>query len=93
VVLFDPSQSHAVIKRGSSGFDESDFPDEHDCTQVFLTWELPIKNSAISQMLQISLETTLPADIEKCDTLLSVDGSQSIVCPESGQWLQAKSVT
>jgi hypothetical protein len=68
VVLFDPSQPHAVIKRGSSGFDESDFPVEHDCNQVFLTWELPIQNSNIAQMLQISLDTTPAADCENGTT-------------------------
>lgn len=57
VVVFDTAQPHAVIQRESSsdhGFKASDFPSELDCSQVFLTWELPIDNAYVAQALGIS---------------------------------------
>jgi hypothetical protein len=57
-VMFDTGQTHAVIKRSSSGFDGADFPSGSDCSLVFLTWELPIENPSVTQALQI--EFTLP---------------------------------
>lgn len=57
VVIFDTAQPHAVIPRWASvshGFHASDFPPELDCSQVFLTWELPINNAYVAQALGIS---------------------------------------
>ena len=59
VVIFDTAQPHAVIPRratDSHGFHASDFPPELDCSQVFLTWELPIDNAHVAQALDISFE-------------------------------------
>jgi hypothetical protein len=56
VVIFDTAQPHAVIPRratDSHGFHASDFPPELDCSQVFLTWELPIDNAYVTQALGI----------------------------------------
>lgn len=56
-VVFDTAQPHAVIPRratDSHGFHASDFPPELDCSQVFLTWELPIDNANVAQALGIS---------------------------------------
>jgi hypothetical protein len=58
-VIFDTAQPHAVIQRGSNdscGFKASDFPPELDCSQVFLTWELPIENAHVAQGLGISFQ-------------------------------------
>jgi hypothetical protein len=58
-VIFDTAQPHAVISRratDSHGFHASDFPPELDCSQVFLTWELPIDNVDVAQALGISFE-------------------------------------
>lgn len=52
-VIFDTGQTHAVIKRGSTDFDENDFPSGSDCSLVFLTWELPLENQSVAQTLQI----------------------------------------
>jgi hypothetical protein len=55
-VVFDTAQPHAVIPRGATdghGFHASDFPPELDCSQVFLTWELPIDNAHVAQALGI----------------------------------------
>ncbi|MFM6992000.1 MAG: hypothetical protein ACKOWD_12075 [Rhodoferax sp.] len=51
VVMFDTCQAHEVIARGSACFAASDFPDERDLTQVFLTWELPIDDPQLTQLL------------------------------------------
>jgi hypothetical protein len=58
-VIFDTAQPHAVIPRGASeshGFDASDFPSELDCSQVFLTWELPIDNAQVAQALGVCFD-------------------------------------
>jgi hypothetical protein len=59
VVIFDTAQSHGVIQRRATddhGFKTSDFPPELDCSQVFLTWELPIDNAYVAQVLGISFK-------------------------------------
>lgn len=48
-VIFDTGQTHAVIKRSSSGFNETDFPSGSDCSLVFLTWVLPIENTGVEK--------------------------------------------
>jgi hypothetical protein len=61
-VVFDTAQPHAVIQRGatdSHGFHVSDFPPELDCSQVFLTWELPIDNTHVAQVLGVDSHLTL----------------------------------
>lgn len=52
-VIFDTGQTHAVIKRNSHSFDASDFPQDSDCSLVFLTWELLIEHPAVAHALQI----------------------------------------
>jgi len=56
-VIFDTGQPHAVIDRHSTGFNAGDFPPERDCTQVFLTWELPIENAHVAQTLNVAFDT------------------------------------
>lgn len=86
VVVFDTGQPHAVIARSSNAFDAADFPPEHDCTQVFLTWELPIGNPQLSQALKIAF------DIEPARALLLPqeqlwrNGMKADVCPATGHW-------
>jgi hypothetical protein len=58
-VIFDTAQPHAVIKRGATdfhGFNASDFPQDLDCSQVFLTWELPIDNPHVALALGIRFQ-------------------------------------
>ena len=90
VVVFDTGQPHAVVKRGSGRFDAADFPAERDCTQIFLTWELPIQNIGLRRALQIA------CDIDPA-TALSLDqeqvwrnGARVDVCPQSGRWCCAQ---
>jgi hypothetical protein len=89
VVLFDTGQPHAVIQRSSSGFNVADFPPDQDCTQVFLTWELPIEQAAVGQALGIDF------DIDPSTSLLLTQeqvwrrGARASVCPNSGRWCEA----
>ncbi len=58
-VIFDTALTHGVIQRQATedhGFKASDFPPELDCSQVFLTWELPIENAHVSHALGISFQ-------------------------------------
>lgn len=91
VVLFDTAQPHAVIDRGSDGFDTADFPADRDCTQIFLTWEVPIENAPVAHALGIAF------DIDPATALLLEEeqvwrnGARAGVCPDSGRWCQAGS--
>ncbi len=86
VVIFDTGQPHAVIARGSSGFDGADFPPEQDCTQVFLTWELPIEHAAVSQALQIDFDTEASSLLQRDEEQVWLNGARVSVCPASGRW-------
>lgn len=88
-VMFDTGQPHAVIQRSSSNFDVADFPAGQDCTQLFLTWELPIEDADVGRALGIAF------DIQPCPLLPSNEeqvwrnGAPAHVCPESGRWRRA----
>ena len=56
VVVFDTCQPHAVIRRGSTGFDAANFTARTDWKQFFLTWELPIEAPALARVLQIEFD-------------------------------------
>jgi hypothetical protein len=92
-VIFDTAQPHAVIQRGRSGFRASDFPAELDCSQVFLTWELPIENTDVAQALGVRFNAVPSASFESSESLPTNDaqvwlnGVKAGVCPESGRWL------
>ncbi len=85
-VVFDTGQPHAVIRRHGSGFDAADFPNELDCTQVFLTWELPIEHAPVAQALQVRFDTDLSTAQLLAAGQVWVDGAQASVCPKSGRW-------
>lgn len=86
VVMFDTGQPHAVIDRRSSGFNASDFPIERDCTQVFLTWELPIENVDVAEALGIVFDTDRTIALQLEEEQVWVNGERASVCPLSGQW-------
>ena len=89
MVVFDTSQPHAVIQRGSSSFSAADFPPNQDNTVVFLTWELPIENSHVSYALQVSFDVDPSTATQLSDSQLLRNDTQAVVCPASGQWLPA----
>ncbi len=55
-VLFDTAQPHAVVLRGRCDFDAADFGPGRDCTEVFLTWELPVEDERLGRALGITLD-------------------------------------
>jgi hypothetical protein len=85
-VLFDTGQPHAVIERGSTGFDPAHFAPDRDCTQLFLTWELPIENPAVAQALQVQFDTDPAAAKQLKEEQVWVSGQPGSVCPASGLW-------
>jgi hypothetical protein len=86
VVIFDTGQPHAVIERGSAGFDVADFSPDRDCTQVFLTWELPIESAEVACALQIEFDVDSATALELDDEQVWVGGVRAEVCPGSGRW-------
>jgi hypothetical protein len=89
VLVFDTGQPHAVVRRGSSGFHVADFGPEQDCSQLFLTWELPIEDARVARALQVAFDVDAPLPIEMSEEQVLVNGEQASVCPESGRWCQA----
>lgn len=88
-VIFDTGQPHAVIKRRSDGFDAADFPPDPDCTQVFLTWELPIEDAHIWRALRIAFDIDPSTALQLEEEQVWRNGARASVCPNSGQWRRA----
>lgn len=86
VVIFDTAQPHAVIPRGSSGFNTADFAPDQDCTQVFLTWELPIENAQLSRALKVDFDIEPVAGVNSNEQHVRLNGASLVVCPDTGQW-------
>lgn len=87
VVIFDTGQAHGVIARDSDGFKASDFPIDQDLPQIFLTWELPIEQLNVAQLLQITFDTDPATALRLTEAQLYVNGVPACVCPNTGQWL------
>lgn len=86
VVIFDTGQPHAVITRGSSGFGAGDFLPGTDCSQVFLSWELPIEHAHVAQALGITLDIDRATAALLVDGQLNHNGVAASVCAASGRW-------
>lgn len=86
VLIFDTGQPHAVVPRGGSGFDAADFGPEKDCTQVFLTWELPIEGAHVARALGVAFDVDASTASQLDEEQVRVNGKQAIVCPDSGRW-------
>ena len=87
-VVFDTGQPHGVIARGSSGFEAVDFPADHDCTQVFLTWELPVEDADLANALRIAFDINPLTALLLEDEQVWRNGARVSVCPDSGRWRQ-----
>lgn len=85
-VLFDTGQAHGVIGRASDRFDVADFPTGTDCTQLFLTWELPIDNPRVGQALQIRYDIDPETAVQLDEEQVRLDGNPVRLDPGSGQW-------
>ncbi len=89
VVIFDTGQPHAVIQRSSSGFNATDFPADQDCTQVFLTWELPIEDAHVAHKFQVDFDTDLSTAVTLDEEQVWLNGARGKVCSASGRWCLA----
>jgi len=88
-VIFDTGQPHAIIDRHKAGFEVADFPAERDCTQVFLTWELPIENAHVAQALGIDFDINPSTALQLDKEQVSLNGARVNVSPDSGRWCEA----
>jgi hypothetical protein len=86
VVVFDTGQPHAVIARGSAGFNGVDFPLDQDFNQVFLTWELPVENVHVAQALGIDFDIDSATALLLEEEQIWRNGAPASVCPDSGRW-------
>ncbi len=87
-VVFDTGQPHAVIKRRGGGFNVADFPPDRDCTQVFLTWELPITDAHVGQALRITYDIDPSTSLLLDEEQVWLNGARARVCPVTGSWRQ-----
>jgi len=85
-VIFDTGQPHGVIRRHSSGFDVADFSPDQDCTQLFLTWELPIEDAQVAHALSITFDTAPSTSLQLDEEQVRLNGARAMVCPDSGRW-------
>jgi hypothetical protein len=86
-VIFDTCQPHGVIQRGSDSFIAEAFAPDQDCTQIFLTWELPIENADVAEALKVVFDIARSTSLQFKNEQVWVNGGPAIVCPESGRWL------
>jgi hypothetical protein len=86
VVIFDTGQPHGVIQRGSSGFNVADFAPDQDCTQIFLTWELPIEDAHVGQVLRVAFDIDPATSLQLDEEQVWLNGARATVCPDSGRW-------
>ena len=86
VVIFDTGQPHAVIPREKNGFDLADFPSGRDCSQIFLTWELPMESPAISNALGVAFDVDPATASQVADEHLRLGGERVDVCDRTGRW-------
>ncbi|KWR88494.1 hypothetical protein [Cupriavidus sp. IDO] len=89
VLIFDTCQPHGVIRRGSDGFDVTDFPADQDCTQQFLTWELPIEDANVEQALKVDFDIDPSTARLMNEEQVWLNGKRVNVRHESGQWRRA----
>ena len=89
VVIFDTGQPHAVIRRRSSGFDAADFGPDQDCTQLFLTWELPIEHADVGRMLRVDFDIDPSTSVQLDEEQVWLNNARARVCPDSGRWCDA----
>lgn len=89
VLMFDTAQPHAVIRRGSSGFDAAHFAPGIDCSQLFLTWELPIENASVARALRIDFDTDPSTASQLDEEQVWLNGARARVCPDTGEWRAA----
>ena len=86
VLVFDPCQPHAIIKRGAVGFEAADFATGLMHPQVFLTWELPIEHDEVKRALTIAVDPVPLASWQDQDEQVLRNGAPVKLCPKTGSW-------
>jgi hypothetical protein len=89
-LIFDTGQPHAVVRRGRRAFDVADFTSDVDCTQVFLTWELPIEDPEVGRALRIAFDVDPSTSLQLDEEQVWHDGARASMCSESGRWRPAE---
>lgn len=89
-VLFDTGQPHAVIQRSSTGFHVADFAPGQDCTQLFLTWELPIEDTQVARVLQVAFDVDPSTALQLNEEQVWLNGAGARVSPDSGRWCRTQ---
>ncbi|CAG2155253.1 hypothetical protein LMG19282_04874 [Cupriavidus campinensis] len=89
VMIFDTCQPHGVIRRGSHGFDLADFPADHDWTQLFLSWELPVESAPVEQALHVKFDIDPATAATLHAEQVRRHGERVNVRHDSGQWRPA----
>ncbi|MDM0013934.1 hypothetical protein QTH87_15980 [Variovorax sp. J22P168] len=89
-VLFDTAQPHAVVRQDASVFDPSDFAPGSDCTQVFLTWELPIEQPDVARALGIDFDVDAETAARLEEEQVRIDGARETVDPACGRWTASR---
>ena len=85
-VVFDTGQPHAVIPRSASNFEAAAFATGQDCSQFFLTWELPIENASVARALRIAFDTDPATARTLSEAQVRLQGARVAVEPETGGW-------
>ncbi len=75
-----------MVKRHTAGFDAADFAHDQDCTQLFLTWELPIENADVGRALRIDFDIDRSTSLQLDEEQVWLNGARADVCPASGRW-------
>ena len=83
-LVFDTGQPHAVVRRDRHGFDAADFASDRDCTQVFLTWELPIENVDVARALGIEFDTEPAIALRLDEEQVWRNGAPATLRPDTG---------
>lgn len=87
VMVFDTCQPHGVVRKGQAGFDAADFVGAINCMAVFLTWELPIDNTAVRRVFQVDSEADNRLETKALGGCVTRNDKSLEVCPGTGQWL------
>lgn len=85
-VIFDTGQPHGVVRRGSSTFDAADFAPGQDCSQIFLTWELPIEDAHVARALNVAFDVAPSTSLQLDAEQVWLDDVRVVVCPDTGRW-------
>lgn len=83
VVLFDGSQPHGVVDRGSEIYDGSNYFERSDPTQLFVSWDVSLEHATVATRLGI---TTHAVQTEHPEVGVTRQGALVTVDSKTGAW-------